>query len=311
MRFEELPWIAALSVFRVQGRSTVAAREALHRAVLLALDSFPERILPNPLVREVGALATAADVRLALVEEVAADIFMGTFTTKWRTAAKVASESLQGSLYARYYDLPGPEFWSSTPEANGWARRLQRRWGKATAADFTALCSTRAAEAGRDGHSWSVGGNGALLEQSQILTTHNLAVLTVGLDLEGALRERALGLADRALAWVLQTHAHLPSQHHAALQAVKNISYAWRQAIFLLSFCDDEAQTAAVRRLLDVAAGGRTGPSSTWRRLPCVRPARGQTSARPPAAATGVQPTSGRRGSESAPPASPTRSLAY
>ena len=256
VRFEELPWVAALSGFRTQGRSTQAAQQALHRAVLLALDSFPEGILPNPLVREFGALASAADVRLALVEEVAADIFMGTFTAKWRTAAQVASASLQGSLYARYYDLPGPEFWSSTPEAKGWARRLQRRWGKETAADFTALCSTRAAEAGRDGHSWSVAANGALLEQSQILTTHNLAVLIGGLGLEPRLRERAPELADRVLDWVLQTHALLPSQHHAALLAVKNMSYAWRQAIYLLSFCDDEAQTAAVRRLLDATASG-------------------------------------------------------
>jgi hypothetical protein len=259
VRFEELPWVAALSGFRAPGRSPQAARQALHRAVLMALDSFPERILPNPLVREFGALATAADVRLALVEEVAADIFMGTFTTKWRTAAKVASESLQGSLYARYYDLPDPEFWSSTPEPNGWARRLQRRWGKETAADFTALCNTRAAEAGRDGHSWSVSANGAVLEQSQILTTHNLAVLTVGLDLQSALRERAPELAERVLTWVLQTHAHLPKQHHAALQTVKNVSYAWRQAIYLLSFCDDGSQKAAVRRLIEATANGTAG----------------------------------------------------
>ena len=259
VRFEELPWVAALSGFRLQGRSTAPAREALDRAVLLALDSFPERILPNPLVRELGALATAADVRLALVEEVAADIFMGTFTTKWRTAAKVASESLQGSVYARYYDLPRPEFWSSTPEATGWARRVQRRWGKQTAEDFTALCRTRAAEAGRSGHSRSVAANGAVLEQSQILTTHNLAVLTVGLDLESALRERAPELVEQVLAWVLQTHAHLPKQHHAALQTVKNISYAWRQAIYLLSFCDAQSQEAAVRRLREATAAGTAG----------------------------------------------------
>ena len=243
----------------MQGRSTAPAREALDRAVLLALDSFPERILPNPLVRELGALATAADVRLALVEEVAADIFMGTFTTKWRTAAKVASESLQGSVYARYYDLPRPGFWSSTPEATGWARRVQRRWGKQTAEDFTALCRTRAAEAGRSGHSRSVAANGAVLEQSQILTTHNLAVLTVGLDLESALRERAPELVEQVLAWVLQTHAHLPKQHHAALQTVKNISYAWRQAIYLLSFCDAQSQEAAVRRLREATAAGTAG----------------------------------------------------
>ncbi|GAB2678043.1 hypothetical protein [Thalassiella azotivora] len=260
VRFEELPWVAALSGFRAApGRSPQAARQALQRAVLLALDSFPERILPNPLVREFGALATAADVRLPLVEEVAADIFMGTFTTKWRTAAKFASESLQGSLYARYYDLPAPEFWFSNPEPTGWTRRLQRRWGKETTADFTALCNTRAAEAGRAEHSWSVSANGAVLEQSQILTTHNLVALTVGLDVQSALRERAPELAEQVLTWVLRTHAQLPRQHHAALQAVKNVSYAWRQAIYLLSFCDEGSQKAAVRRLIEATANGTAG----------------------------------------------------
>jgi hypothetical protein len=46
-----------------------------------------------------------------LVEEVAADIFMGTFTEKWARAAAVASNSLDGTLYARYYDLPGSHAW--------------------------------------------------------------------------------------------------------------------------------------------------------------------------------------------------------
>ena len=256
VRFEELPWVAALSGFRASGHSPVAAQQALRRAALLAIDSFPERIVPNPLMREFGALATAGGLPLALVEEVAADIFMGTFTTKWRAAARVASVSLQGSLYARYYDLPGPEFWSDAPEPSGWARRRQRGWGKQTAADFTALCATRAAEAGRDGHSRDVAANGTVLEQSQILTTHNLAVLTAGLGLEPALRERAPELTGRVLDWVLHTHAHLPSQHHAALQTVKNISYAWRHAIYLLSFCDEECQTDAMHRLREATSTG-------------------------------------------------------
>lgn len=256
VRFEELPWVAALTGFRTEGGSTAAARQALQRAVVLALDSFPERILPNPLVREFGALATAGDVRLPLVEEVAADIFMGTFTAKWQTAARVASESLKGSLYARYYDLPGPKFWLSARESTSWARRLHRRWGNGTTADFTALCTARAAEAGRDGLAWSVAANGAVLEQSQILTTHNLAVLTAGLDLKPVLRERAPELAERVMVWVLRTHAHLPKEHRAALQAVKNISYAWRQAIYFLSFCDAPSQAAVVQRLLEGTATG-------------------------------------------------------
>lgn len=82
------------------------------------------------------------------------------------------------------------------------------------------------------------------------------AVCLVAVELSVALRERAPELAEQVLTWVLKTHAQLSKQHHAALQTVKNISYAWRQAIYLLSFCDDEAQAAAVRRLLDATASG-------------------------------------------------------
>jgi hypothetical protein len=255
VRFEELPWVAALSAFHHRGKPTTAARQALQAAVLLTFDHFPERIFPNPLVREFGALATAAKARLPLVAEVAADIFMGTFTSTWPTAARVASESLQGSLYARYYDLPDPEFWSAEPEPTGWARH-RSRWGKGTASDFTELCRIRAAESGWDGHSRSVAANGAVLEQSQILTTHNLAVVTVGLGLESVIRERAPDLAERVLAWVLRAQIQLPTTHHAALLAIKNSAYAWRQALFLLSFCTVTEQEKRVRALLDATASG-------------------------------------------------------
>jgi hypothetical protein len=74
--------------------------------------------------------------------------------------------------------------------------------------------------------------------------------------LESSLRERASELAERVLTWVLTTHAQLLKQHHAALQTVKNIPCARRRAIYLPGFCDDEAQTAAVRRLLYATVSG-------------------------------------------------------
>ena len=262
VRFEELPWVAALDRFRgLDGTGDVpvtAARTALRDTVLLALTAFPERILPNPLVRELGALAGQAQLRLPLVEEVAADIFTGTFTSKWRSAAVVAGEALQGTLYARYYDLPGPGEWpplpaEAPPRDGGW---LRRRSGKRTAEDFAALCASRAVEAGDPGRSWSVARNGAVLEQSQILTTHNLAVLTTGLELGGPLTERAPELADHVLTWVVRSMTRLPVQHHPALQAVKNVAYGWRQALFFLSLCPPPQQFAALQRLVDATVSG-------------------------------------------------------
>jgi hypothetical protein len=240
VRFEELPWVGALEPLRSHRSkdATLAARRTLEQTVLLALSAFPQAILPNPLVRELGALAKQGGVPMPLVEEVAADIFVGTFTVKWRTAAAVASRVLAGTLYARYYDLPPT--WP--------AAVVKRRWGKPTADDFAKLCDTRSKEARQGSGSW-VAGNGTVLEQSQILTTHNLAVLVDALGLGERVTALAPDLADRTLAWVVRRLAVRTDNHHAALQAVKNCAYAWRQAVFYLSYCDQATQEAAVERL--------------------------------------------------------------
>jgi hypothetical protein len=244
VRFGELPWIAALAPMLLERPDTaVAARRTVARASMLAIRAFPQTILPNRLIRELGALTGKAGLWPPLVEEVAADIFMGTFTTKWRAAATVASRVLAGTLYAAYYDLPDEATWTA-------AERTRRRWGKKTADDFAALCVVRA---GRTSAGNSIAGNGMVLEQSQILTTHNLAVLVDALDLTGPLREQAPELAARTFDWVVRRMARPAGNPHAALIQLKNAAYAWRQAIFLLSFCPTEVQRAEVTRLRDSA----------------------------------------------------------
>lgn len=251
VQLEELPWIAALEPFRTRNDDVrKSARQTFEQMALVALSAFPQAILPNPLVREMGALATRAAMALPLVEEVAADIFMGTFTAKWRRAAAVASRVLEGTLYARYYDLPDPAVWA---EPSGRIReKVTRRWGKATAEDFAALCAARSKEARADSGGSQVAANGAILEQSQILTTHNLAVLLEALGLQGPLTTLAPDLADRAMSWVVRRQVQGIDNWRARLQMVKNTAYAWRQAIFFLSLCDHAAQLAALARLRDL-----------------------------------------------------------
>ncbi|MCR3750522.1 hypothetical protein [Lentzea californiensis] len=250
VQFTELPWVEALAPCRSpQPDNATAAHRALRQITMLALTAFPQAVLPNPLVTEIRTLAKQAELELPLVEEVAADIFMGTFTTKWRAAAAVASRLLEGTLYADYYDLPAN--WSK-PE------RTLLRWGKKTAADFTELCRRRAGTSGG-----SVAANGMLLEQSQILTTHNLAVLVDALDLTDELRERAPELARRTLGWIVRRHAQRADHLHAALIQVKNTAYAWRQALFLLSFCEPAVQTSQAERWRDEVRGTRLEPAAT------------------------------------------------
>ncbi|MDA3646230.1 hypothetical protein LZ318_29250 [Saccharopolyspora indica] len=242
VRFGELPWVRALAVCRSpQVDRSVAAHRSLQQAVLLAITSFPQALPPNPLVREFGAMASLAGTRLPLVEEVAADIFMGTFTVKWRDAAVLASRVLAGTVYAAYYDLPPESAWPQE-------RRTGTRWGRRTADDFAELCVARAEEAGSGRGLASR--NGAVLEQSQILTTHNLAVLVHELGLADQLCERAPDLVRRTFDWVVARLRQQPGlDHHAALIQVKNAAYAWRQAIFLLGFCDPQEQQAQLSRL--------------------------------------------------------------
>ena len=253
VRFGELPWIAAIQPYATNSAGArLAARTTLEQVTLLALRGFPHAILPNPLVAEMTALARQADLAVPLVEEVAADIFTGTFTDKWRQAGAVASGSLAGTLYARYYDLPVPGSWALSAATT--AERESRRRGRKTADGFAALCATRAAEAQPRADASGTGVsrvsvNGAILEQAQILTTHNLAALVDVLDLREQMTALAPELADRAFAWVLSRLARPADSWHSGLLAVKNAASAWRQGIYYLSLCDPIAQKQAVVRL--------------------------------------------------------------
>lgn len=223
-KLSELPWIAAVEPWvGSDDASRSAARETLVRVATTAFTAFPYTILPNKLVRELGALATAAGSPMPLVEELAADIFMGTFTEKFLRAAKLAARMLRGTLYERYYGLP-------------FARVLEledvpKAKGPPVSPGFAAICTELAGAT--TGDHWSVARNGTVIEQAQILTTHNLAVLFDEL----ALRERLdLGaLARRTFEWVCRRQQMTIRDWQARMQMVKNTAYAWRQMIFFVS----------------------------------------------------------------------------
>ena len=240
VRLEELPWVATLASFRRDDLSTATlAHATLREVTLLTLDAFPHTIVPNPLVREMATLSERAGLKLPFVEEVAADIFMGTFTKKFGDAAELASALLAGTLYARYYDLP------SAPASR--PRRFLERWRKRTDDTFARLCRERAAEAGTGGG--HVARNGAILEQSQISTTFNLATLVHGLDLQTELAGRGHELATKVFDWIVDRHRRMPKDFLPRLRVIKNTAYAWRQALFFLSFAPEDHQRRALAHL--------------------------------------------------------------
>ncbi|WP_017570534.1 hypothetical protein, partial [Nocardiopsis halotolerans] len=224
VRAGELPWTRALAAHHTDsGARRRAVAELLPELGTSVLAHFPGTIVPNPMVSELAGLSRTANLNLPFVEEIASDIFMGEFVPKFARAAKTAAELLGEGLYTRYYEIDTARV-LALPEDHP-------RPGRTT--PFALLCRERAGNPAR-----SVAGNGTVIEQAQILTTHNLAVLV------GAGARPACGwaeLARRAHALTVRTVEGLP-RVHPRMPHVKNAAFSWRQTVFFLSLCAEREQ---------------------------------------------------------------------
>lgn len=229
VRLGELPWMQAVRPYRQTNADTRhEARASLRRLGELALDGFPATLLPNPLVRELAALAGEAGEDLPWVEELAADIFMGRFSAKFPRAAQLAGQLLAGSLYARYYDID-----YATLPTDIVARGSHVAAGSTP---FDHLCRQRALEAGLDPNGNPVAANGMIIEQAQILTTHNLAILAHALQVTPP--DGWADLARRTFTTVTRLAGRL-DRNPRPLPMIKDIAYAWRHLVFYLSVPGD------------------------------------------------------------------------
>ncbi|MEK6236361.1 MAG: hypothetical protein N2C14_16765, partial [Planctomycetales bacterium] len=235
VQLKELPWAEAIDRFR-RDDSTARelARKSLQEVAALTIASFPQAIVPNKLLQEFRALAKQARLDMPLVEEVAADIFMGEFSAKFTLAARRAAELLRGTLYETYFEIDLAAV-ASLPEPA--KTKVFWRFRKPRASRFVTMCSTRAGISAGVGN---VVANGRILEQQQILTTQNLAVLFSDLGLGEELRDHLPGMSRGCFLWICgQQQMDFP-QRHARLIMRKNTAYAWRQMIFYLSLVTPE-----------------------------------------------------------------------
>ncbi|MGW0578827.1 hypothetical protein ACWD25_23300, partial [Streptomyces sp. NPDC002920] len=245
VRMEELPWVKAVAGQRAEGGAGEASAAALRQLGELAVQAFPGTILPNRLVSQLSMLARQSGLGAPLVEELAADIFVGTFTPKFLDAARVAAELLGGgSLYESYY---GIDYGAVRELANPAARTPQR-----TSPGFAKLCAERAGfSSNRRGYDFgSVAGSGMVIEQAQILTTHNLATLVHRVGIAPA-----PGWADLAVR-TFGTVCRLTARVHGnprPLATIKDVAYAWRQLLFHLSLCTPREQARTLARLTEEA----------------------------------------------------------
>ena len=233
-RIEELPFVAAIEKYRSAKQSARdLALQSLREIAFVQLTSFPQAIVPNKLLQEFSSLAKSAKLELPIVNELAADIFMGSFTFKFARAAKLAGKLLKNTIYSAYYSIDFNQIASiSTPQTG-------KKWfGTNTNAssnvcdEFGKICAKRA---NQKSECWSVASNGTVIEQQQILTTQNLASLVSQLELSERLNPYLPAMAKTCFEWVCEQLQIVDPKFHSRLIKVKNSAYAWRQMIFYLS----------------------------------------------------------------------------
>lgn len=225
VRLKDIPWISVMDKFRkADNQSTAIAKQTLTNVSYLAIKNFPHAILPNKLLQELRALIDSANMECPLVDEVAADIFMGGFSPKFAHSAHLAGQLLKGSLYARYYGIDYEPLIKSSPD-----------FTQEDAQAFSRYCSKLAGEKSKG---WSVASNGLVIEQQQIVTTQNLASLFCALDLANQFGEEIIDVAKSCFKWVCYRQQITLADHHARLIMLKNTAYAWRQMVFFASLID-------------------------------------------------------------------------
>jgi hypothetical protein len=297
VRLDELPWVAAAESHASHKGGDATTLTALGHIGEVALERWPGTILPNKLISQMNNLARLRHLdlrRVPLVEELAADIFMGTFSSKFAMAAKIAAD-LAGPIYISYYGIdtkaveelytPGAGTTAEGAIPEETAQEVQdaevtdgeKQDKPVEDHDFAHMCFDRANEKPGWGRTAQ---HGKVIEQSQVLTTHNLAVIvSLGASLPWA------SLAKRA--WAECVHLlRLACREPRPLGTVKNAAYAWRQAVFFTSLAGDDVPSIleamdkdraavpalglVVDGLKDIVAGGtfdKEGKSAHGRRL--------------------------------------------
>ena len=227
-----IPWFEALEAGASIDRGSNLAKEQAIELASFVVRYFPGTPTPNSMVRELSGILMRAGLDVPLTYELASDIFMGSFSPVFQRAAQEAADVVADTLYSRYYgiDYSSIRRLDVVSESRPGARKP-----RLNVPGFDALVRDRAgvAEAGWLG----VAANGTIIEQAQILTTHNLAQLvTLGVHLDWIDQARE--------AWRV-TCSHLAKASGAKpLHHRKNAAFAWRQTVFFLSLSSQDDVSA-------------------------------------------------------------------
>jgi hypothetical protein len=234
VRFEELPWVQAVETQKSESKShSKKLYSNFQELTALYLENFPHQIIANKFLSELQQYAKELQVKMPIVEELAADIFMGSFSQKFLHAAQLAARVLTNSLYELYYTIPYSKITENQDKAGKKVKKSKT--GVITSGEFLHLCESRVKNTPSKSKSL-VAANGRIIEQAQIITTHNLALIFDLFDLKTVLQEKLYTMVQACFTWICRKQIQTFPNWRTKLKVRKNCAYAWRQMVFFLSF---------------------------------------------------------------------------
>ncbi|CUG94338.1 Hypothetical protein, putative [Bodo saltans] len=249
IRIDELPWAVPLLAEISKHRDDVKDRDFARQLLRFYWLQFPVTLMPNKVVSALRDLlfgASSAKTKTRerddesqavelpplppLLEELAADIFGRTFSSKFTKVARTVAPILKHTTYSRYY-LLDPVF----------EKIESKEISLMEAADL--LRRTYYISQSPKGVFLSISGNGMLLEAVQLLTTHNLILADFLFDDDNGAHHRLRLPEIVEQAWkglvkitlVTPPKVGTPTWFHVSATHARQVSHAFRQFLYFLS----------------------------------------------------------------------------
>ena len=171
-----------------------------------------------------------------LLEELAADIFMGSFSSNFPLSTLQAAKALRGTIYERYYNLSA--IYAKLIAEMGRVAQTTTAAGPPSQLGSILLdCATDCQPLwGADNTGRYTVANGRIIEAVMVLSTHNLYQLYSWLGLEQAAPSEGgvnnLNAARATWKYIIGVFTNPPADTYYGYRMV---AYAWRQLLFFLS----------------------------------------------------------------------------
>ena len=240
IKAEEVPWINKLKqaipvpLSNLDPMYIISGTESL---VNFAQNKFPQTTLPNKFVSALYDTNKEADLTYPLTKELAFDIFEGQFSKSFVDSAREAASIMPNTIYARYYGLDYKKLRDKLRLDSDFDHSKYKDLGLCLMNE----CSVNVPKEG--GHTAR---NACILENQQIITTHNLASNMINLGLQKKTEDKGGQMAvDCAKSIVADVRSLQNIQqgidmnnlsYKVKLHKIMAIAKAWRQMLFYLSF---------------------------------------------------------------------------